>query len=195
MFPFPYSKNDDDEVCVTLTEQKTGRTLDCTVEYSMEIEGENYVLLLPLDTPIEIFTWQGENDEDEEALPVDEEEEIDLIFDIAKVVLEEQNLKLQRTAITLTVAGDLPDFPEEDEESDDNNHNGEGEYEELMKLASFYHEEQEYAIYTPLDPFYILARMRPDGTPELLSEEEFQRLEPLLPMLEEELLIDELDSE
>jgi len=59
-------------------------------------------------------------------------------------------------------------------------------------VTSFYHEEQEYAIYTPLDPFFILARMNDDGEPELLSEEEFQRLEPMLPMLEDQFF-DELD--
>jgi hypothetical protein len=34
--------------------------------------------------------------------------------------------------------------------------------------------------------------MNDDGKPELLSEEEFQRLEPMLPMLEDQFF-DELD--
>lgn len=156
----------------------------------MDLEGQEYALLLPIDSPVEIFTW-NEDDADEAAIPVEDETEIDKIFDTARVVLQEQNLTLQRTAVTLTVIGELPDFPDEDAEPDADPEQ-ESDFEELMWLTSFYHEEQEYAIYTPLDPFFILARMNDDGQPELLSEEEFERLEPMLPMLEDQFF-DELD--
>jgi hypothetical protein len=56
-------------------------------------------------------------------------------------------------------------------------------------LASFYHEEQEYAIYTPLDPLMFFARINEVNHPELLSPEEFRKLQPLL----EEQLFDELE--
>ncbi len=192
MFPSQYPKENghsDDEDSVILTDE-TGRSLACSVEYSMEVEGQEYVLLLPLDTPVEIFTWQGDDD-DEAAIPVEDEAELDKIFDTATAVLQEQNLKLQRTAVTLTVSGQLPDFPEE-ETATDQDQTGESDYEELLWLASFYSEQQEYAIYTPLDPFFILARMNRDGQPELLSAEEFQKLEPLLPVLEDQFF-DDLD--
>lgn len=181
---------------VTLTDE-TGRSLTCSIEHSLELDGQEYVLLLPVDSPVEVFTWRGdEDDEDEEALPVSEAE-IDEIFETAKAVLEEQNLTLKRSAITLTVAGDLPDL-EEDEvvEAEDKQGEGEAEYEELQWLASFYHKEQEYAIYAPLDPFFLLARINAEGIPELLSPEEFQKLEPMLPTLEgllEERLFEELE--
>jgi len=156
----------------------------------MDVEGHEYVLLLPVDSPVEIFTWQGD-EADEAAIPVEDEAEIDVIFETAKVVLQEHNLKLLRTAVTLTVSGELPEFSEEDaapeSESED-----ESDFEELMWLASFYHEEQEYAVYTPLDPFFILARINAEGKPELLSAEEFEKLEPLLPMLEDQFF-DELE--
>lgn len=188
----PYRKDNgnSNEESVTLTDE-VGRSLTCNIEYSMNLEGQEYALLLPIDSPVEIFTWQGD-DTDEAAIPVEDETEIDKIFDTARVVLQEQNLTLQRTAVTLTVVGELPEFPDEDDMASDADPDEESEFEELMWLTSFYHEEQEYAIYTPLDPFFILARMNDDGKPELLSEEEFQRLEPMLPMLEDQFF-DELD--
>ncbi|MEG4496321.1 DUF3727 domain-containing protein [Microcoleus sp. F10-C6] len=189
----PYRKKENgnsNEESVTLTDE-VGRSLTCNIEYSMNLEGQEYALLLPIDSPVEIFTWHGD-DADEAAIPVEDETEIDKIFDTAKVVLQEQNLTLRRTAVTLTVVGELPEFPDEDLASDADDPDEESEFEELMWLTSFYHEEQEYAIYTPLDPFFILARMNDDGKPELLSEEEFQRLEPMLPMLEDQFF-DELD--
>ena len=188
----PYRKDNgkSNEESVTLTDA-VGRSLTCNIEYSMNLEGQEYALLLPIDSPVEIFTWQGD-DTDEAAIPVEDETEIDKIFDTARVVLQEQNLTLRRTAVTLTVVGELPEFPEDDMASDADDPDEESEFEELMWLTSFYHEEQEYAIYTPLDPFFILARMNDDGKPELLSEEEFQRLEPMLPMLEDQFF-DELD--
>jgi uncharacterized protein YrzB (UPF0473 family) len=194
MLPSPYpNDNEQEEEIVTLTDEK-GRSLSCTIEYSIEIEEQDYVLLLPVDTPVEIFTWhEEEGDDDDAAVFVEADEEIDTIFDTAKVVLEEQNLKLQRTAVTLTVSGELPEFEDEEDLIDtDDNHNGESDYEELMLLARFYHEEQEYAVYTPLDPFLLLARMKSNGEVELLSDEERERIEPLLPMLEDQLF-DELD--
>ncbi|WP_293142684.1 MULTISPECIES: DUF3727 domain-containing protein [unclassified Microcoleus] len=187
----PYRKENGNshETSVTLTDE-FGRSLTCNIEYSMNLEGQEYALLLPIDSPVEIFTWHGD-DTDEAAIPVEDETEIDTIFETAKVVLQEQNLTLRRTAVTLTVVGELPEFPDEDLEPNADP-DEESEFEELMWLTSFYHEEQEYAIYTPLDPFFILARMNDDGKPELLSEEEFQRLEPMLPMLEDQFF-DELD--
>jgi len=187
--PYRKDNSNSNEESVTLTDE-VGRSLTCNIEYSMNLEGQEYALLLPIDSPVEIFTWQGD-DTDEAAIPVEDETEIDKIFDTARVVLQEQNLTLRRTAVTLTVVGELPEFPE-DEMASDADPDEESEFEELMWLTSFYHEEQEYAIYTPLDPFFILARMNDDGKPELLSEEEFQRLEPMLPMLEDQFF-DDLD--
>ncbi|MDF0555288.1 DUF3727 domain-containing protein [Kamptonema sp. UHCC 0994] len=192
MFSSPSSKRNghsDEDSVVTLTDE-AGRSLTCSIEHSMDVEDQEYVLLLPVDSPVEIFTWQGD-DADEAAIPVEDEAEIDLIFDTAKVVLQEHNLKLLRTAVTLTVVGELPEFSEEDA-AEDSESEDESDFEELMWLASFYHEEQEYAIYTPLDPFFILARMNEAGKPELLSAEEFEKLEPLLPMLEDQFF-DELE--
>lgn len=180
----------EDVPTVTLTDE-AGRSLLCYVERSLDIEGQEYVFLLPVDSPVEIFAWTETDDEDDEAVPVEDETEIDRVFPIAKAVLQEQNLTLKRTAVTLTVEGDLPDLLDDEEDLDTDSEDGE-EQEEFQLLASFYEEEQEYAIYTPLDPFFILARMEADGQPQLLSPEEFQKIEPMLSMIEDQLF-DEME--
>lgn len=182
-------EEDFDAPTVVLTDDETGRSLNCYIEHSIDIEGQEYVFLLPIDSPVEIFAWQEEGDE-EEAIPVEDEEEIERIFPIARAVLQEQNLELKRTAVTLTVEGDLPELSEEDLEVADEGDSG--EHEELQLLASFYDEEQEYAIYAPLDPFFILAKMDADGQPKLLSPEELSKIEPMLPMIEDQLF-DEME--
>lgn len=180
---------DLDAPTVEVTDED-GRAIVCYVEHSIELEGQEYVFLLPVDSPVEIFAWQGEDEEEEEAIPVEDEAEIDRIFPIARAVLQEHNLELKRTAVTLTVAGELPDLPEEESDFEDEV-DGE-DHEEYQLLASFYDEEQEYAVYAPLNPFFILARVDEDGQPQLLSPEELQKLEPMLPMIEDQLF-DEME--
>lgn len=183
---------------LTLTDD-AGRTLVCEVKHTLELDRQQFVLLLPLDSPVEIFAWDEEEDKDPEL--VHDEAEIEAIFPVAKAVLAEQNLLLQRTAVTLTVTGELPDpdepFDDEDLEDEDNgldpgwgndlNGTGDGEVEEFQLLARFFYHEQEYGVYAPLDPLFILARLDDQGQPHLLSPEEFERLEPLMPELERQL--------
>ncbi|MDX2242002.1 MAG: DUF3727 domain-containing protein [Leptolyngbyaceae cyanobacterium bins.302] len=178
------------EEIVVLTDE-AGRTLTCSVERYLEVENQDYVLLLPLDAPVEIFVWEGDEEDEEEAVPVEDEAEIDTLFNTAKAVLEEQNLTLKRTAILLTVEGDLPDLDSDDEFGEVSSENGEDEVEELQHLASFFYEEQEFAIYAPLDPCFILARLDENNQPHILSSEELQKLEPMLEMIEDQLF-DEL---
>lgn len=200
MFPsdYPHENQHFPPDAVTVFD-KQQRSLPCFVEHAFQLQGQNYALLVPVDLPVEIFAWWETEDgeESEEPVPVESEEELNLIFPTAKAVLEEENLSLQRTAVTLTVSGELPDFDEEEDFPESNpENNGDGEYEEFHLLASFYHEEQEYGIYTPLEPFLIMARLDETGQPELLSEEEIHQLEPFMPTIEamlEEQLFDDLD--
>ncbi|MDP5338497.1 MAG: DUF3727 domain-containing protein [Nodularia sp. (in: cyanobacteria)] len=186
--PFPEENDPDHAGSITLTDD-TGRTLECYVEHSLSVDGQEYVLLLPVDSPIEIFAWQGE-EEEEEAVLVDDDDVINKIFATAQAVLAEQNLIVKNTAYALTVAGDLPAVEEselftleiEDEEAD-------LEPEQLQLLASFYDTDQEYAVYTPLDPLLFFARISTTGKPELLSPEEFKKVQPLL----EEQLFNEVE--
>ncbi len=188
--PMDEDSIDMDAPTVTLTDE-AGLTLTCYIEHSLEVEEQEYVLLLPVDSPVEIFAWQEDGEEDEAVL-VEDEEELNRVFPTARAVLEEQNLTLKRTAVVLTVEGDLPDFVEDEDEWAGVEPDSDDEQEELQLLSSFYHEEQEYAIYAPLDPFFILARMDDEGQPHLLSPEELKKIEPMLPMIEDQLF-DEME--
>jgi Protein of unknown function (DUF3727)/Protein of unknown function (DUF1292) len=185
---FPEENDKGQAGSIILTDDQ-GRSLECYVEHSLAVEDQEYVLLLPVDSPVEIFAWQGD-DEEEEAILVEDDATIDEIFTTAQAVLSEQNLALKNTAYALTVAGELPPVDEselftleiEDEDAD-------LEPEQLQLLATFYQEEQEYAIYTPLDPLLFFARITATGQPELLSPEEFRKVQPLL----EEQLFNEVE--
>ncbi|NEP13142.1 MAG: DUF3727 domain-containing protein [Symploca sp. SIO2C1] len=176
---------------VTLTDE-AGRSLSCSIEHVLEVEGSEYLLLMPVDFPIQIVAWDEEDYEEDsaEATLLEDDEDIDSIFGDAKAVLAEQNLTLKHTAYTLTAAGELPSVNKDEilaiEIEDEN---GELEPDELQLLANFYHEEQEYGIYTPIEPLLFLTQRNQAGQLELLSPEAFHKLQPLL----EELLFDELD--
>ncbi|MBW4659210.1 MAG: DUF3727 domain-containing protein [Drouetiella hepatica Uher 2000/2452] len=169
---------EDDAPTLSLTDEQ-GRSLLCYVERSLPIEGSEYVLLLPVDSPIEIFAWEedDESEDDDEVLVDIEDSELDEIFATAKAVLAEENMALQRTALTMTASGDLPEVAEEDIITlDIEDDQGQLNFEQFQQLASFFHEDQEYVICTPLDPLLFFARMNSSGQPELLSAEEFQHL-------------------
>jgi hypothetical protein len=187
---------------ITLSDE-VGRSLLCYIELSVDVDGEEYALVNPVDYPIDIFAWvaseeteDGDLDEDEEEetlVPV-EDAELNEIFSTAQAVLAEQNLKLKRTALSLTVEGDLPEVDEDDILTLEVEESGVGkDQEEYQLLATFFHEEQEYAIYTPIDPVLFVVRLKDGQKPQLLSPEEFQAIQPKLQPYFEEHLFEELE--
>lgn len=174
---------------VTLTDE-AGRSLACYVEKSIDLEGEEFLLLLPVNLPIEIFVWQpDEDDPDEEVLVDIEDDEIDALLPSARAVLAELNLMLQRSAHTLTAEGDLPEADEEDCFSlQINDDDEEPATEEFQMLADFYHNEAQYTLCTPLEPLMFFAR-RNGKDVSLVEPEEFQEMRSQL----EDKLFDALD--
>lgn len=188
----PQENGELPETSVTITDEQ-GQALECYVQSTLEIDNQEYLLLVCVDQPVVILTWpDADKDDDEAAIPVESDNELQVLFPIAKAVLAEQNLTLHYSTITLTVSGELPDLSEEHLEAitPDDADSDSDEYEELVWLASFYHKKQEYGVYIPLDPFLILARVDEQGKPQLLSPEELQQIEPLLPMIEDQLFDD-----
>lgn len=168
---------EDDAQTISLIDED-GRLLLCYVERSLKVQGQEYTLLLPVDAPIEIFAWaiDEEDDEDEMLMDIDEDE-LEEVFPTARAVLAEQDLILNRTALTLTASGELPEVEEDDIISlDIEEDEGQPNLEQFQQLASFFYEEQEYVVCTPLDPLLFFARLNAQGQPELLSPEEFQAL-------------------
>jgi len=184
---------DNMDLPTVLVTDDVGRALSCYVEHSLQLKEGSYAVLLPVDTPVCFFAWL--NEDDEEPVLIEDEVEIGAIYPLAKAVLEEQNLTLHWSAFTLTVSGDVPEVEEEDDygyEPEDANGTS---HEAFQLLAEFFHEDQEYAVCAPLDPFLILARME-QGQPQILEPEELERIQPILEeYLAGQLNIDKLEDD
>lgn len=192
-FPFNQEQDPDEAEVVTLIDGE-GRSLECYVENAIETDDTTYLLLMPVDIPGVIVAWEDEEKKEEdfaEAILLEDSEEIADIFPDAKAVLAEQNLILQNTAFTLTIKGELPPIEEDSIltlELDEQEESSALEAEELQFLASFYHQDHKYSIYTPIAPLLFLAKSTPDGNLELVSPED-EDVQPIL----EELIFEELD--
>ena len=157
------------DVPTVLVRDQQGRQLLCFLEQLIPLDGHDYVLLTPVDTPVCLFRL---DDGDEPEL-IDSIDASEPILTVADVVLQEHDLTLVRSAVTLTVSGEL-DEPEPDE-LDDEDADDDSETYEL--LVSFLVNDQEYGLYIPLDPFFVVARM--EGNEAMLVEgEEFERVQP-----------------
>ncbi|MBD2662121.1 DUF3727 domain-containing protein [Synechocystis sp. FACHB-929] len=189
---FNQENEPDESDSITLYDE-AGRPLDCYVENSLEQEDAQYLSLMPVDIPVVIIAWEEDDDEteDAEAILLEDQEEISGIFADAKAVLAELDLSLKYTAYTLTVSGELPPIEDEDIltlEIEGNDPAGEMEEEELQFLASFYHEEERYSIYTPLAPLLFLAKAISETQIELVHPDN-DELKHIL----EELLFEDAD--
>jgi hypothetical protein len=157
------------DVPTVLVNDQKGRQLLCFLEQLIPLDGHDYVLLTPVDTPVCLFRLDDEADPE----LIDSVDASEPILSVADVVLQEHDLTLVRSAVTLTVSGEL-DEPEP-EELDDDDADDESETYEL--LVSFLVNDQEYGLYIPLDPFFVVARMQ--GNEAVLVEgEEFEGVQP-----------------
>ncbi|MDY7014694.1 MAG: DUF3727 domain-containing protein [Cyanobacteriota bacterium] len=181
MTQFQFSDfNEQSEPTSIVIADEAGRSLQCYVERSFDIDDLTYLLLLPADSPVAIIAWDSQ-EETAGAVWIEDGEELDTLFADAKAVLAEQDLFLQNAAYTLTVSGELPEADEDDILTlEMENELGELETDEYQFLATFFHDEREYEIYTPLSPLLFFAREKSNGKIELLSPEEFQQVQPFL---------------
>ena len=142
------STNKNDEVPTLLVKDSQGSDLLCFLEQVVPLEGNEYALLTPVDTPVSLF--QLIDDQDPKLIETIEKNEP--ILEVADVVLQEHDLRLVRSAITLTVSGELDEpEPEEIEEEDIDD-----ESETYELLVNFRVDNNEYGLYIPLDPFFIV---------------------------------------
>ncbi len=163
-----------------------GRQLVCYVEEPVRLEGNTYALLTPVDTPV-CLVRLAEDEADHEI--IEDLEGAEDILSIADAVLQEHDLTLVRSAHILTVNGDIdgPDLEEEDEEVneadldelDDLEEDGESDTYEMLLDRPFWVGEEQYALFIPLDPLFLVARLEQGGA-ELVSDEELERVGPLI---------------
>ena len=160
--------NKNDEVPTLLVKDSQGSDLLCFLEQVVPLEGNEYALLTPVDTPVSLF--QLIDDQDPKLIETIEKNEP--ILEVADVVLQEHDLRLVRSAITLTVSGELDEpEPEEIEEEDIDD-----ESETYELLVNFRVESNEYGLYIPLDPFFIVGKLE-DGVVKLVEGEEFDKIQ------------------
>ena len=178
------------DVPTVLVRDGSGRQLLCFLEQLIPVEGIDYGLLTPVDTPVCLVRIGGDEDEDELIEELDDAEEI---LQVADVVLQEHDLTLVRSAATLTVSGELeendPEDLEEELDEDELDDDEDGESDLYEMLIQFRAGEQEYGLYIPLDPFFVVARLQ-GGEAVLVEGEEFERIQP---RIEQEL--DEREGE
>ena len=160
--------NKSDEVPTLLIKDSQGSDLLCFLEQVVPLEGKEYALLTPVDTPVSLF--QLIDDQDPKLIETIEKNEP--ILEVADVVLQEHDLRLIRSAFTLTVSGELDEpEPEEIEEEDIDD-----ESETYELLVNFRVNENEYGLYIPLDPFFIVGKLE-NGEVKLVEGEEFDKIQ------------------
>ena len=156
-----------------LVRDREGHDLLCFLEHLIPLDGQDYALLSPVDTPVSLFRLR----DDDEPEPINSVSSSEPILSVADVVLQEHDLVLVRSAITLTVSGELEEPDQEDLDVLDDEDDLDDDAETFELLVSFMVDAQEYGLYIPLDPFLVLVRMV-DGQAELLSEDELDRIQP-----------------
>jgi hypothetical protein len=163
----------------TATDDK-GRKIECFSEHTIPVNGVDYSLLTPIDTPV-VLVRIGEGDGDDEL--IEDYESAGEILAAADACLAQHNLTLVRSAVTLTVSGKL--LPVESEETEDDDADSPEEETDLFELLiPFQHNGQEYGLYIPLDPFFVVARVTGDSEGVVVTGDEF---EPIRPIIEAEL--------
>ena len=182
------SNNGSGDVPTVLVRDGNKRQLLCFLEQLIPLDGHDYALLTPVDTPVCLVKISADEDGEDEI--IEELDAAEPILSVADVVLQEHDLTLVRSAVTLTVSGELeePDPEELEEELDGDDDDEESDLYEM--LVQFRAEGQEYGLFIPLDPFFVVARME-NGEGVLVEGEEFERVQP---RIEAELDERELDD-
>ena len=146
--------------------------LFCYLEQIVKVDGTEYALLTPVDTPVTLFKI---NEKDEPVL-IEKIEKNEQILKNADAVLQEHDLILIRSAVTLTVSGELEEPVYDDLEEDEVNKDESETYELLVNFNVL---NDEYGLYVPLDPFFIVGKIVENGA-ILIEDEEFDKVQPLI---------------
>ena len=165
------NSNNSYEAQTLILNDSNGNEIFCYLEQLVNVEGQEYALLTPVDTPVSLFKI---NQKGEPEL-IDKIEKNEQILKNADAVLQEHDLRLIRSAVTLTVSGELEE-PIYDELEEDNIDDDSETYE---LLVNFNLHEQEYGLYIPLDPFFIVGKLK-DKVALLIEDDEFDKIQPLI---------------
>ncbi|CAK9216297.1 unnamed protein product [Sphagnum troendelagicum] len=170
---------------VRIVDPATGRALDCMVRRAFRSsEGEQCLLLLPLDMPLQIFRIE---DSEGGGLTELSDAELEEVLPSASFALVKKRLHLVRSGFCLTARGgfcytdeDVMDLNTEQDEGLG------GSLAEGVEIASFQVGESEYLMYTPFDPLMFVAR-KDESTGELIVADD--------ELLDDEAVLDAIDEE
>ena len=162
------------DVPTVLVRDGQGRQLLCFLEQLIPLDGRDYGLLTPVDTPVCLVRIAEDDDSYDEV--IEELDGAEPILSVAEVVLQEHDLSLVRSAVTLTVSGELEE-PDPDEVEEDLEDGDDDETDLYEMLIQFRAEGQDYGLFIPLDPFFVVARLE-NGEGVLVEGEEFERVQP-----------------
>ena len=165
------NSQDNYEAQTIILNDSSGNELFCYLEQIVKIKEKEYALLTPVDTPVSLFKI---NEKDEPEL-IEKIEKNEQILKNADAVLQEHDLKLIRSAVSLTVSGELEEPIYDDLEDEDIN----DESETYELLVNFNVMDQEYGLYVPLDPFFIVGKLL-ENNALLVEDDEFDRIQPLI---------------
>ena len=98
-----HNSKDNYEAKTLILNDSNGNELFCYLEQIVKVEEKEYALLTPVDTPVSLFKI---NEKDEPEL-IEKIEKNEQVLKNADAVLQEHDLKLIRSAVTLTVSGEL----------------------------------------------------------------------------------------
>ena len=173
------------DVPTLMVRDSQGRQLLCFLEQLIPLDGRDYALLSPVDTAVALVRLPA--DEEEEPEEIVDWQQRGPILEVAEAVLQEHNLTLVRSAATLTVTGDFEDpDPEDDEEGEEQIEEGEeldeeddeaGDLFESLLDRPFFVGEEQYDLFVPLDPFFVVASLEGQDA-RLVEGEEFERIQP-----------------
>ena len=165
------NSKDNFEAQTLILNDSNGNELFCYLEQIVNINGEEYALLTPVDTPVSLFKINEKNEPE----LIEKIQKNEQILKNADAVLQEHDLRLIRSAVTLTVSGELEE-PIYDELEEDHLDDDSETYELLINFNLL---DEEYGLYIPLDPFFIVGKLR-DKKAILIEDDEFDKIQPLI---------------
>ncbi|KAK4536236.1 hypothetical protein CDCA_CDCA07G2261 [Cyanidium caldarium] len=192
----------DDAPTITLTDptEPSDRTLDCYVDEVVTVDDQEYMVLMPVNQPV-VFAHFVQRNGESLLAAVEEPAEVDRLFRDAFIALADRDVILNRSAVVMTVEGDLYGEAGEDEEEEEDDEDdeeqldvradadgeaalgGDSAEEEVEVLATFMDEHADtYYVCMPLEPVVLIGK-RVGEDPQhavLPNEAERARVGPLI---------------
>ncbi|GAQ91360.1 hypothetical protein KFL_007720020 [Klebsormidium nitens] len=166
-------KVEEAERATILRDPESGRNLECIVRRRIKSrQGREYLLLLAMDTPIEVLLADHSSQTYKEI----SDEDVVKLLPHATFALAKRKLHLVQSGFCLTVRGAVSYTEDDIVELDKGSGNGETDAAaEGVEICRFRLEDNEYLLYTPFEPVLFVAyRDGPQEELQLAVDHEFE---------------------